>query len=97
MDPATWPQLGSHPHSVDAWTDDKPQRTGLRIASATPSSSTCQRTAPRRFRFRPVMSQDANEELPPQGPAPQCAVPQPRGGFRFRQVSSQDVTETQPL
>ena len=47
MDPATWPHLGSHPHSVDTWTDDKPQRTGLRIASAMPSSSTCRPVASR--------------------------------------------------
>ena len=57
--------LGSHPHSVDARTDDKPQRTGLRMASTMPSSSTCQRTAPRHFRFRPVTSQDVTETQPP--------------------------------
>ena len=38
MDPATWPRLCNHPHSVDGQTDDQPRRTGLRIASARPSS-----------------------------------------------------------
>ena len=55
MDPATWPHLGSHPHSVDARTDDKPHKTGLRIASAKPSSSTCPPAAPR---WLPVQAGD---------------------------------------
>ena len=55
MDPATWPHLGSHPHSVDARTDDKPHKRGLRIASAMLSSSTCPPAALRRL---PVQAGD---------------------------------------
>ena len=54
-DPAMWPHLGSHPHSVDAWTDDEPHKTGPRIASARPSSSTCRTAAPR---WLPVQAGD---------------------------------------
>ena len=60
MDFATWPQLGSHPHSVDAWMNDKPRRTGLRIVSAMHSSSTHSRAAPRQL---PVQAGDVLQSI----------------------------------
>ena len=69
-DPATWPHLCSHPHSVDGRTDYQPRRTGLTTASAMPSSSAHRLSAPGGFRLRPVMSQDTTKEKPPRWPAP---------------------------
>lgn len=95
-DPATWPHLCSHPHSVDGRTDYQPRRTGLTTASAMPSSSAHRLSAPGGFRLRPVMSQDTTKEKPPRWPAPPTCCRSAPGSFRFSPVTSQDAPEEQP-